>query len=192
MSITDLLNTSKDPLPRDVCWKPVQNDPNWILMASLLYKEFVETHSASATVLIWGDKNFAWLSMQFCFMNMNACTDRRRLQKYRMISWTMRVALTQKCMSRYATLPNCISRNSGQTEVLLSVYSFFLMLFSVHVITMAAMHLQTVGVFLSSMSFSFNLVDRCQQRSFDIWLRIPLVVTRTIHGAFDIFLLLQK
>lgn len=83
----------------------------------------------------------------------------------------MGVALTQKCMSRYMSLPNCISRNLGQTDVLLSVYTFFLMLFSVHVITMAAMHLQTVEVFLSGMSFSsaFSIFSISVSReSFDI------------------------
>lgn len=71
-----------------------------------------------------------------------------------MITHVRRVALTQKCMGRYLSLPNCLSRNLGQTEVLLSVYIFILMLFSMHVIMRAAMHLQTVEEFLSGMSFS--------------------------------------
>jgi len=59
------------------------------------------------------------------------------------------IPLTRK----YMNLPNCISRYLGQTEVLLSVYIFFLILFPVQAITMAAMHLQTVEAFLSGMSF---------------------------------------
>lgn len=106
-----------------------------------------------------------------------------------MIFCTMRVPLTQKCLSRYTSLPNCISRNLGQTEVLLSVYTF-LMLFSVHIIAMAAIHLQTVVVFLSGMSFSspFSIFSIAISRErFDIQLRIPMAIMRTIRRVFEHF-----